>query len=172
MIYHSELCSFSAPADFGSVTRREDNIIGRRRFELDRDNSTSDYMDEISGFDEDSTDWKCYRCEDCGQMFGTRSRMLWHREIHSGDKPYLCDDCGKSFLRRTTLDQHKLMHSGERPYMCDECGKSFTWSHVARHKLSCKRNAEKPYKCDQCGQSFGHRSSVSRHKRRHTGLKR
>ena len=94
-------------------------------------------MDEISGFDEDSTDWKCYRCEDCGQMFGTRSRMLCHRKMHTGERAHLCDDCGKSFTTRESLVRHRWMHSSEKPHKCDECGKSFLQR--TKLKFTCSR---------------------------------
>ena len=92
---------FQAAAGFGSITWREDS--GRSGFDIDRGNSTADHADEISGFDEDSTGWKSFRCEDCGKTFSSKSRMLRHRLTHSDERMYACDDCGKSFSQLSHL---------------------------------------------------------------------
>ncbi|NXP95256.1 ZN260 protein, partial [Passerina amoena] len=54
----------------------------------------------------------------------------------------------------------------ERPYGCADCGKSFTdRSTLSQHRRS--HTGERPYGCGLCGKSFSRSSHHRRHQRTH-----
>ena len=44
-----------------------------------------------------SNDEKQHVCENRGKSFTSKSNMIAHERIHSGNKPYDCDVCDKRF---------------------------------------------------------------------------
>ena len=59
---------------------------------------------------------------------------------------------------------------GEKPYMCSVCGASFTHSSsLSVHKRS--HTGVKPFVCEQCGAAFAVGSVLKQHMRKHSGEK-
>uniref|UniRef100_A0A8C3FNJ1 C2H2-type domain-containing protein n=1 Tax=Chrysemys picta bellii TaxID=8478 RepID=A0A8C3FNJ1_CHRPI len=109
-----------------------------------------------------------YKCSECGKSFNQRSNLIKHWRIHTGNRPFKCHDCGKSFTDSSNLTQHQRTHVGERPYRCSECGKSFTRSSdLIRHETI--HTGDRPFKCSKCGKSFNDRSNLITHQRTHMG---
>ncbi|XP_073454925.1 uncharacterized protein [Aquarana catesbeiana] len=109
-------------------------------------------------------------CEVCGKVFGSKSSLERHLQIHTGQRPFPCNECGKRFSCRNHLNTHKRSHSGERPFSCNQCGRRFiNHQHLVLHQVV--HTGEKPYSCPVCGKGFTRQSSVVKHSGMHAEQK-
>ncbi|XP_055001362.1 zinc finger protein 549-like isoform X1 [Sorex araneus] len=110
---------------------------------------------------------KLFKCNDCGNAFIKKKRLLEHQRIHTGEKPHECHQCGKFFRQRSTLCEHRKLHSKAKPFKCSDCGKSFIYK---RRFLEHQRihTGEKPHECHKCGKFFRHRSTLTQHQKVHS----
>uniref|UniRef100_A0A8C5WCN5 Uncharacterized protein n=1 Tax=Leptobrachium leishanense TaxID=445787 RepID=A0A8C5WCN5_9ANUR len=113
---------------------------------------------------------KPFKCSECGKCFNRAFNLAKHKMIHTGEKTFKCSECGKGFNKESTLATHKMIHTGEKPFKCSECGKGFsTFFSLGRHNLIHK--VETPFKCSECGKCFAEASTLTTHKIIHTGEK-
>ncbi|XP_053235047.1 zinc finger protein 91-like isoform X1 [Podarcis raffonei] len=54
-----------------------------------------------------------HECEDCGESFMWRDKLLCHQAMHTETKPYLCSMCGQDFIRKDSLEAHEKTHGFE-----------------------------------------------------------
>ena len=52
-------------------------------------------------------------CDVCKKTCKTKSSLIIHKRIHSGEKSYKCDVCDKGFIHKSSLTRHMLVHSGK-----------------------------------------------------------
>lgn len=138
-----------------------------------------------------------YTCRVCGKQLSSTHTYIFHKRIHTGERPCVCHICGKQFrtpngLQRhvtethekqryytcmacfknfansQNLKQHMRIHTGERPFVCPHCGKRFTQSGSLHVHLKTHSDSF-PHVCTECGAKFRIRSGLTRHRLKHTG---
>ena len=79
----------------------------------------------MNGSTNENLNIKQNACDICEKTFKTKSYLIVHKRIHSGEKPFKCVFCDKSFIQKSDLTKHMLVHNGKKDYQCHVCGKYF-----------------------------------------------
>ncbi|XP_071037974.1 zinc finger protein 665 [Parasteatoda tepidariorum] len=165
---------------------------GERPFQCPKCNPVTNDVSNFFGFSP-----SLHECRTCKKLFSSKSSLILHSRIHTGERPYICEQCGKRFAQKGNLKTHMQSHAGLKPFpysniffpddafsdvpipyfssnsdfpVCDICGKMFSGhSMLRRHYLT--HTGERPHACGSCGRSFSQKSSLKRHMVTHTGVK-
>ncbi|XP_077314886.1 uncharacterized protein LOC143935120 [Lithobates pipiens] len=109
-------------------------------------------------------------CEECSQVFSTRSALTKHKAENHANKRYACTICGLEYDYISQYIIHQRAHTGEKPFECDKCGKRF--GHKCTLLVHHRRHIKgKTVKCGTCGRLFDTKSQLSRHERIHVPKK-
>ncbi|KAJ8268378.1 hypothetical protein COCON_G00135500 [Conger conger] len=116
-------------------------------------------------------------CVDCSSSFKTRTQLLIHRHVHTGQYPFSCSDCGQTFLRRKQLQLHSLKHQGKEPISCTRCSTQFLNQVLLDgHLQRCLGKAGRgrgrsagQLECDMCGHRCVTQEGLDLHRLSHTG---
>ncbi|KAM3921971.1 uncharacterized protein RB166_011287 [Leptodactylus fuscus] len=106
---------------------------------------------------------KRYACTICGIQYDYKSQFIIHQRAHTGEKPFECEQCGRKFGHKCSLLVHQRRHTKGKTVSCSKCDHRFdTKSQLARHEKI--HDHEKPIMCRLCGKRFAHKSHFMKHK--------
>lgn len=109
-----------------------------------------------------------YKCDICGDMLITPSKLKEHRNVHLNIKNFVCNVCNKTFIRKDNLRNHLRTHTGDKPYSCEYCHKTFGhYTDMKRHRYI--HTGEYPFKCEDCGKGFVKQAALTTHMKFHKG---
>ncbi|CAG9764737.1 unnamed protein product [Ceutorhynchus assimilis] len=114
---------------------------------------------------------KVHECSTCKKVFKTKSSLVHHVRIHTGERPYHCHICQKRFMNGGHLHTHMKTHTGEKNHVCAVCNKGFaTAQQLTKHTIAI-HTSERPYGCTYCPKRFASSSNLNTHLKVHTGEK-
>ncbi|XP_050440561.1 zinc finger protein 761-like isoform X2 [Adelges cooleyi] len=134
-------------------------------------------LSDVQTTKNDLEEIQSFVCDMCKKSFETKRRVAWHISHSHSAHSTTQQSSGKQDVENNITVNHTTVgvtdgYTGNigRPYKCGVCLKSFTAkSSLTVHKRV--HTGEKPYKCNVCLISFSIKSCLTVHKLVHTGEK-
>uniref|UniRef100_A0A1Q3EYX0 C2H2-type domain-containing protein n=1 Tax=Culex tarsalis TaxID=7177 RepID=A0A1Q3EYX0_CULTA len=108
----------------------------------------------------------------CGEVFQSKAKMEWHKEIHE-NKPKSCPFCREKFIHKNSLTRHIRLSHTEKYVKLETATEMCTICHQPYIKTSMKRHMEThtderlAYSCTICNKLFSTNWNLKQHKWTH-----
>ncbi|XP_055534843.1 zinc finger protein 141-like [Wyeomyia smithii] len=111
------------------------------------------------------------RCDVCGVVFRTTSRLKRHMESHDNERKYACEQCPVRFNTTNALRNHYIrVHLAIR-HACDYCEKTFDQKIALRDHIERIHHIQCTFICDICVITYDSKQKLDAHKSRHSNPK-
>jgi len=77
----------------------------------------------------------------------------------------------RQFAHLGSIKNHRCKRDDVKNHVCLHCEQSFTHASRLKHHVDSVHPELYPYQCDNCGSFLSSKSSLQKHKTKHTGLK-
>ena len=105
-----------------------------------------------------------WKCEVCGDIFGTRSSLaLHHKWIHEKGSQVVCKECLKVFYNPRHLKEHIFQCHQDMDLTCRECGRLFSNQSNLRKHVSSIHDRVRPFKCKLCPKTYASYADAKKH---------
>ncbi|XP_038112684.1 uncharacterized protein LOC6045624 isoform X1 [Culex quinquefasciatus] len=108
----------------------------------------------------------------CGEVFQSKAKMEWHKEIHE-NKPKSCPFCREKFIHKNSLTRHiRLSHTEKyvkletATEMCTICNQPYIKTSMKRH-METHTDERLAYSCTICNKLFSTNWNLKQHKWTH-----
>lgn len=108
----------------------------------------------------------------CGEVFQSKAKMEWHKEIHE-NKPKCCPFCREKFIHKNSLTRHiRLSHTEKyvkletATEMCTICNQPYIKTSMKRH-METHTDERLAYSCTICNKLFSTNWNLKQHKWTH-----
>ena len=110
---------------------------------------------------------RSHSCNETGCKTEQDSNAMKHQGPQSSDRDSDNSTCRNIFYQTSGLPLNESTHTGEKTYNCEYGDVSNQSSNLTQQQSI--QNPHKSYKCKQCEKAFGNSSSLSRHRKIHSG---
>ena len=136
-------------------SRAVNNHLSTSRFESNADRSRLPIRKTLLRFN----------CDVCGYRCNSTSKLSYHMNSHTGEKPFKCEICSMSFSRPDTLDSHLKNQHLPPQFKCDFCPKMFKLKYIRDQHLNAHTGA-RPYEGEHCDAKFSFSNSLNHHRKK------
>jgi len=106
------------------------------------------------------------QCPFCEKQFRDSSKLKYHINTHTNERPFICEVCQHSFNHPRHLRRHILLHK-EKTLVCHHCPKTFSDQSLLDLHL---KGVGQSFQCTLCGNVYARKQFLQAHERReHTG---
>ncbi|XP_058824481.1 uncharacterized protein LOC131685073 [Topomyia yanbarensis] len=108
----------------------------------------------------------------CGEVFQSKAKMEWHKEIHE-NRPKSCPFCREKFIHKNSLTRHiRLSHTEKYVKLeietetCTICNQPYIKTSMKRH-METHTEERMAYSCTICNKLFSTNWNLKQHKWTH-----